>query len=230
MKIGGLQRVSLIDYPGRICAIIFTQGCNFRCPYCHNPELVDPKRFGPATSEEEIFAFLEKRMGKLDAVEITGGEPTIHPDLERFIQALKAMKYLVKLDSNGSHPDVVEKLIEKGLVDYLAMDVKGPLEKYTRFAGVDVDIHAIQKSIDLIIQSGIEHEFRTTVVRSMLDLDDLLRIAERLKNAEVYALQAFVPVKTLDGAFLAEKTYTPEEFLFFKGEIEKKDGLHVIVR
>ena len=229
MKIGGLQKVSLIDYPGQICAIVFTQGCNFRCPYCHNPELVDPQRFGPVIPEEEVLAFLEKRIGKLDAVEITGGEPTIQHDLKDFIKKLKGIGYLVKLDSNGSNPGIVEELIKEKLIDYFAMDVKGPLEKYSQVAGVDVNIRDIQRSLSLIMDSGIEHEFRTTVVRSMLDLGDLLSIAKLLKSAKKYALQGFVPVKTLNGDFLDEKTYTPEEFSVFKKEIEK-DGLHVLIR
>jgi pyruvate formate lyase activating enzyme len=229
MKIGGLQKVSLIDYPGRVCAIIFTQGCNFCCPYCHNPELVDPQRFGPVFSEKEVLSFLEKRIGKLDAVSITGGEPTLQHDIEGFIETVKEMGYFVKMDTNGSFPDVVEKLIRKNLVDFLAMDVKGPLEKYSRIAGVDVNIQDIQRSLSLIMDSSIEHEFRTTVVRSMLDLGDLLSIAKLLKDANIYILQRFVPVKTLNGDFLDEKTYTPEEFSIFKKEIEK-DGLRVIIR
>ncbi len=111
MKIGGLQKISLIDYPGRISAIVFTQGCNFRCPYCHNPELVDPAQYGPILPEEEVFSFLEKRRGKLDAVTVTGGEPTLQPDLDRFLQEIKGMGYLTKVDTNGSNPDVLERLI-----------------------------------------------------------------------------------------------------------------------
>jgi pyruvate formate lyase activating enzyme len=229
MKIGGLQKVSLIDYPGQLCAIVFTQGCNFRCPYCHNPELVDPQRFGPVIPEDEVLAFLQKRIGRLDAVELTGGEPTIQHDLKDFIGKLKGMGYLVKLDSNGSNPGLIEELVRKQLIDYLAMDVKGPLEKYSQVAGVDVNIQDIQRSLSLIMDSGIEYEFRTTVVRSMLDLGDLLSIAKLLKNAKRYVLQGFVSVKTLNDHFLDEKTYTPEEFSIFRKEIEK-EGLHVIIR
>ena len=229
MKIGGLQKVSLIDYPGRICAIIFTQGCNFRCPYCHNPELVDPQRFGPVFSEDEVLSFLEKRIGKLDAVSITGGEPTLQHDIGGFIESVRGMGYSVKMDTNGSFPDVIETLTKKNLIDFLAMDVKGPLEKYSQVAGVDVDVKNIQRSLSLIIDSGLEYEFRTTVVRSLLDLGDLLSIAKLLKNAKSYVLQGFVPVKTLNSDFVDEKTYTPEEFFFFKKEIEK-EGLHVVIR
>lgn len=229
MKIGGLQRISLIDYPGRICAIIFTQGCNLRCPYCHNPELVDPQRCGPLFSEEEVLAFLEKRKGRLDAVSITGGEPTLQPDLERFLQTLKGFGYLIKMDTNGSNPEVIEDLIQKRIVDFWAMDVKGPLDKYRQISGVAVDPGKIQKSISLIMAAGTEHEFRTTVVRSLLDRDDLVRVAKLIKGAKSYVLQGFVPVKTLNDDFLNEKTFSPEEFSALKEELEA-EGMQVIVR
>jgi pyruvate formate lyase activating enzyme len=212
MRIGGLQKFSLIDYPGRISAIVFTQGCNFRCPYCHNPELVDPVQYGPVLPEEEVISFLEKRRGKLDAVTMTGGEPTLQPDLDRFLQEIKKMGYLIKLDTNGSMPDTLERLIHAGLVDYLAMDVKGPLKKYGQIAGTEVQTRKIRKSIALIANSGIDHEFRTTVVRSQLDNEDLIAIAGLLKNGRLHVLQTFVPVKTLCPEFLAETSYSPAEF------------------
>ena len=186
MKIGGLQKISLIDYPGRISAIVFTQGCNFRCPYCHNPELVDPAQYGPILPEEEVISFLEKRRGKLEAVTVTGGEPTLQPDLDRFLHEIKGMGYLTKVDTNGSMPDVLERLIRGRLVDYLAMDVKGPLKKYGQIAGTKVQTQKIRKSIELITASGIEHEFRTTVVRSQLVNGDLIAIAGLLKKARLY--------------------------------------------
>jgi pyruvate formate lyase activating enzyme len=212
MRIGGLQKFSLIDYPGRISAIVFTQGCNFRCPYCHNPELVDPVQYGPVLPEEEVISFLEKRRGKLDAVTLTGGEPTLQPDLDRFLQEIKKMGYLIKLDTNGSMPDALERLIHGGLVDYLAMDVKGPLQKYVQIAGTEVQTRKIRKSIALIANSGIDHEFRTTVVRSQLVNEDLIAIAGLLKKGRLHVLQTFVPVKTLCPEFLAETSYSPEEF------------------
>jgi pyruvate formate lyase activating enzyme len=211
MKIGGLQKFSLIDYPGRISAIVFTQGCNFRCPYCHNPELVDPTQYGPILSEAEVISFLEKRRGKLDAVTLTGGEPTLQPDIDRFLQTLKKMGYLIKVDTNGSKPDVLERLIQGGLVDYLAMDVKGPLHKYRQIAGAEVQFRKIRKSIALITNSGIDHEFRTTIVRSQLVNGDLIAIAGLLKKARLYVLQTFVPLKTLCPDFLVETSYTPED-------------------
>ena len=228
MKIGGMQKVSLIDYPGRITAIVFTQGCNFRCPYCHNPELVDPAQYGPILSEEEVISFLEKRRGKLDAVTVTGGEPTLQPDLDRFLQTIKGMGYLTKIDTNGSNPDVLERLIRGRLVDYLAMDVKGPLKKYERIANVKVKTAKIRKSIELIMASGIEHEFRTTVVRSQLDNEDLIATAELLKKG-LYVLQSFVPAKSLDHEFLTEISYSPEEFADIQKKLESK-RLRVFIR
>jgi pyruvate formate lyase activating enzyme len=228
MKIGGLQKISLIDYPGRISAIVFTQGCNFRCPYCHNPELVDPAQYGPILSEEEVISFLEKRRGKLDAVTVTGGEPTLQPDLDRFLQEIKGMGYLTKIDTNGSNPDVLERLIRGRLVDYLAMDVKGPLKKYERIANVKVKTAKIRRSIELITASGIEHEFRTTVVRSQLDHEDLIVTAELLKKG-LYILQSFVPAKSLDHEFLTEISYSPEEFADIQKNLESK-RLRVFIR
>ena len=228
MKIGGLQKISLIDYPGRISAIVFTQGCNFRCPYCHNPELVDPAQYGPILSEEEVISFLEKRRGKLDAVTVTGGEPTLQPDLDRFLQEIKGMGYLTKIDTNGSNPDVLERLIRGRLVDYLAMDVKGPFRKYERITNVKVNTAEIRRSIELITASGIEHEFRTTVVRSQLDNEDLIATAELLKKG-LYVLQSFVPAKSLDHKFLTEISYSPEEFADIQKNLESKH-LRVLIR
>jgi len=153
MKIGGLQKISFIDYPGSIGAVVFVQGCNFRCPYCHNPELVDPERYGPLLNEGEVLAFLEKRRGKLDAVTLTGGEPTLQPDLVGFLRKVREMGYRIKLDTNGSQPEVLAALIREKLVDYLAMDIKGPREKYARIARVEVDLAAIGRSVELITES-----------------------------------------------------------------------------
>jgi len=229
MKIGGLQKFSLIDYPGRISAIVFTQGCNFRCPYCHNPELVDPAQYGPILSEEEVISFLEKRRGKLDAVTVTGGEPTLQPDIDRFLEVIKAMGYLTKVDTNGSMPDVLERLIHGRLVDYLAMDVKGPLSKYGQIAGTKVQTQKIQKSIALITNSGIDHEFRTTVVRSQLDNGDLIAIAGLLEKARLYVLQTFVPVKTLCREFMAETSYSSEDFSAVQKYLKNKH-LRIVFR
>lgn len=219
MKIGGLQRVSLIDYPGKICAILFTQGCDFRCPYCHNPELVDPDQYLECIPEEEIFSFLEKRRGKLDAVSITGGEPTIQPDLVEFIERIKDIDYLVKIDTNGSRPEILEKLINQKLVDYIAMDVKAPLERYRKITKSNVNPDSVKRSIEMIMDSGIEYEFRTTVVKSLLKIDDLQRIGRLIKDARLYVLQKFVPSKSLDKRFLSKTTYSDKHFETLKEEL-----------
>jgi pyruvate formate lyase activating enzyme len=228
MKIGGLQKFSLIDFPGRISAIVFTQGCNFRCPYCHNPELVDPTQFGPILPEAEVLSFLEQRRGRLDAVTLTGGEPSLQPDMDRFLERIKGMGYLTKIDTNGSNPDLLDRLIRGRLVDYLAMDVKGPLRKYERITNVKIETANIQRSIELIATSGLEHEFRTTVVRSQLDQADLVETAELLKRG-LYLLQAFFPTKCLNPRFLTEVSYTPEEFADIRKQLES-GSLRVMVR
>ena len=155
MKIGGFQKVSLIDYPGRISAVVFTQGCNFRCPFCHNPELVEPERFEGLSPEAEILTFLEKRKGRLDAVVITGGEPTLQTELIPFIIHLKAMGYRIKLDTNGALPDVLEEMLGRGLLDYVAMDIKAPLERYSEVTKTKTDGQRILKSISLIMGSSV---------------------------------------------------------------------------
>jgi pyruvate formate lyase activating enzyme len=185
MIIGGLQKISLIDYPGMICAVAFTQGCNFRCSYCHNPELVDPARYGACLSADEVLAFLEKRRGKLDALTISGGEPTIQTDLTSFIKRVRDRGFLIKLDTNGSSPDVLDGLMNDKLVDYIAMDVKGPLDKYETIVCKAVDVKKIQKSIRLIMASGLPYEFRTTVVKSLLQESDILKVGELIQNARL---------------------------------------------
>lgn len=229
MKIGGLQKISLIDYPGLISAVVFTQGCNFRCPYCHNPELVDPARYGPTLPEKEVISFLEKRRGKLDAVTVTGGEPTLQQDLARFLQKLKRMGYLTKIDTNGSNPDVLEGLIRGNLVDFFAMDVKGPLPKYERIAGAGVNISKITKSIDLIAASGIDHEFRCTVVRSQLEREDLIAVAKLLTGAGCFVLQTFVPGRILSRKALTDQSYSAEDVSAVQKSLKGK-RLRVVLR
>jgi pyruvate formate lyase activating enzyme len=222
MKIGGLQKVSLIDYPGLISAIVFLQGCNFRCPYCHNPELVEQKLFRPAIDEKEVFEFLKLRKGKLDAVTISGGEPTIHKELIPFIKNIRKMGFAVKLDTNGSRPQIIRELLEQKLLDFIAMDVKAPLEKYKSVINVPVDQKLIKESIKAILKSKVAHEFRTTIVQVLLNQNDIMKIAEVIKGAHQYSLQKFVAVKTLDKQFLKEKTYSDEELGKIKKRLEKE--------
>ena len=214
MLIGGIQKTSLLDYPGKISAIIFTQGCNFRCPYCHNPELLKTGENASLVSVSSVLDFLKTRIGKLDGVVITGGDPCLHKDLPEFIKAVKQLGFLVKLDTNGSFPGMLENLINENLIDYIAMDIKAPFEKYSSIAGCDIDIEKIKRSVHLVLESGIDYEFRTTVVKSMLAYDDFEKIGNEIHGAKRYYLQKFVPTKTLDTKLLrAGENYSEAEFL-----------------
>ncbi len=196
MRIGGFQKCSLIDYPGKLSAIIFTLGCNFKCSYCHNPELVNPELFPEPIPEGDILAFLARRKGKLDALVITGGEPTLQKDLVEFALKVKELGFLVKLDTNGSNSCILEKLI--GIVDYVAMDIKAPLEKYHRVSNSNIDTGEIKKSIELIMNSDRDYEFRTTVVKSELEESDILKIGELIQGARLFVLQKYaVPEKNV---------------------------------
>ncbi|MBU1778481.1 anaerobic ribonucleoside-triphosphate reductase activating protein [Patescibacteria group bacterium] len=192
MLIGGLQKFSVLDYPGHISAIIFTKGCNFKCQFCYNPMLVYPsKKDHTLILENDLFYFLKKRIGKLDSVVITGGEPTIQQDLPEFIKKIKKLNYLVKLDTNGTNPEMLKNLIQKNLINYIAMDIKAPLEKYNQITGVEVDFNKIQKSIKIIMQSNLPYEFRTTVVPKFLDAEDIKKIGELIQGAKKWFLQNF---------------------------------------
>ena len=219
MNIGGLQKFSMIDYPGKLTAIIFTLGCNFRCGYCHNPELVLPEKFNPSLDEKKILEFFKTRIGKLDAISITGGEPTLQADLPQFIKKIKDLGFLIKLDTNGTNPKMLKEIIDNKLVDYLAMDIKAPLKKYEEVIKMPVDLEDIKKSIKMIMDSGIEYEFRTTIVKSQLSVQDLLDIGKLIKGAQIYYLQKFVASKANDERFLKEKTYSDEEFEKIKKDI-----------
>ncbi len=192
MTIGGLLKFSLIDYPGKIAAVIFTQGCNFRCGYCHNPRLVDPRRFEPSLSGEEVLQFLRRRQGRLQGVVVSGGEPTIHHDLPDWLRRLRDLGYAVKLDTNGGRPDVVRRLLNEQLLDFIAMDVKAPLGKYRLLTGGRDCSAQIQESIHLIQTSGIDYQFRTTFVPWWLDKQDFREIWRLLKGDPHYCLQPFV--------------------------------------
>lgn len=221
MVFGGIQKLTLIDYPGKVAATVFTVGCNFLCPYCHNPELVDPKKISdqPRTTEKEILDFLATRQGLLEGVCITGGEPTLMPDLPEFIKKIKKMGFLVKLDSNGSNPAMLEKLLAKKLVDFIAMDIKAPLEKYKKVAGERVKLEDIQRSIELI-QTAPDYEFRTTVLPSLHSKKDILSIGRWLQGAKKYYLQQFKSTKTLDSAFIDEKPFEWERIAELRGLLE----------
>lgn len=211
MKIGGFQKVSLIDYPGAISSVVFTIGCNFRCAYCHNPELVKQALHPSDLPMEEIFDFLKRRRGKIDAVVVTGGEPCLQEDLVEFSVALKNMGYLVKIDTNGSRPDVLERLLTEGAVDYIAMDVKAPLSQYNAMTRVPVREKDIRRSIERIMSSGTDYEFRTTVVPAILGEKDFADIGKMIRDARRYVLQKFVPRKTLLASYLKKRSPSDEE-------------------
>ncbi len=229
MRIGGFQKVSLIDYPGQISSVVFTQGCNFRCPYCHNPELVDPFLYKETQDREAILSFLDMRKGKIDAVTLTGGEPTLQGALALFAVEIKKMGYLIKLDTNGAFPEALKTLVESGLMDYIAMDIKAPLEKYSASTCSDVNAERIRDSIDIIMASGIEYEFRTTVVPSLFSLEDLQAIAGNIKNSNRYVIQRFVPSNNLAPEFIGQKTFSLAEMNNMKETLEKYLP-HVMIR
>jgi pyruvate formate lyase activating enzyme len=195
MLLGGLQKMTLIDYPGKISATVFTVGCNFRCSFCHNPELVLSSQFmvspGDNTLEKEFFEFLKTRQGKLDGVCITGGEPTLQPDLIEFIVKIKKLGFAVKLDSNGTRPDILRELFEKKLVDYVAMDIKASLDNYQKVCGTKVDLERIKLSVDLIRNSGVDYEFRTTIVPGLHTVEEFKDVAEWLAGSRKYILQKY---------------------------------------
>lgn len=194
MEIKGLAKTTLLDYPGHVAATLFVGGCQFKCPFCHNGSLVTKADLLPDIPLEEVYSFLEKRRGVLDGVCVTGGEPTFQPDLRELLYDIKSMGYLVKLDTNGYDPTQLDHLFKEGLVDYVAMDIKNSQKKYAKTAGrADLDITRIKLSADLIRESGLDYEFRTTVVKELHSVDDMHEIAEWLKGSQAYYLQSYVP-------------------------------------
>ena len=192
MLIGGFQRFSLSDFPGRSAAIVFTQGCNFRCPWCHNAALIPREPRGETVfSDDLILGFLASRAGMLDGVVITGGEPTIQQDLPDFARRVKSLGYELKLDTNGSVPRMLSRLLEAGLVDYVAMDVKAPFGRYPALAGIQTPPEAVSESISLIAGSGIAHEFRTTLVDGMLSESEIPLIRSLLPPGSKHRIQKY---------------------------------------
>jgi pyruvate formate lyase activating enzyme len=188
MLIAGLQKFSLIDYPKKVSAIVFTQGCNFRCPYCHNKKLIESDKIS-LLRPEDVFDFLKKRQGQLDGVVVTGGEPTLHNDLIDFLRKIKEMGFLVKLDTNGSLPEKLEQILASGAVDYVAMDVKANFDKYNILSGVSVDIEKIKRSMEMIISSGIEYQFRTTWDKDLLSEEDIEIIKQMVPDKNKIVIQ-----------------------------------------
>ena len=212
MLVGGFQKCSMIDYPDKLSAIVFSQGCNFRYPYCHNPELVVPEKFNVPMREDEIIDFLKTRIGKLDGVVLTGGEACLQNNIIEFARKIKDLGFLIKLDTNGSKPDVIEKFLSENLIDYIAMDIKTSPAKYNDFFASKISFSSVLASINLIMNSGLDYEFRTTVVKSLLSKEDFIKIGELIRGAKTYYLQKFVPTKLFDESYVNAETYSDEEF------------------
>lgn len=191
MKICGLNKTTLLDYPGCVAATVFVGGCNFRCPFCHNGDLVLHSAKMKEYSEEEILTFLNKRKNVLEGVCVTGGEPTLYSDLPEFIAKIKSMGYKVKLDTNGSNPKMLKQLAEGNLLDYVAMDIKAPISGYHKVCGVQVNTESVQQSVAFLKQGVIPYEFRTTVVKELHTKQDIMEIGQWILGAENYYLQSY---------------------------------------
>lgn len=213
MRIGGLQKVSLLDFPGRIAATVFLPGCNMRCPFCHNAPLVLPgQMLDPGLTEQELMEFLQTRQGKLDGVCVTGGEPTLHRDLPDLLRRIKAMGFQIKLDTNGTNPEMLSALVGEGILDYVAMDIKNSPEKYPITCGGD-HLEAVKESAALLMNSGVEHEFRTTAVRHLHTPEDIKKIGIWLADAKRYYIQQFVDSGNLIGEGLSALSPSEMEIL-----------------
>lgn len=241
MKIHGLNKLTLLDYPGHMACLIFTGACNYRCPFCHNASLVLNPGSQPAISEDEIFSFLQSRKGILEGVCISGGEPTLQADLPEFIRKIRTMGFHVKLDTNGSRPGILKALLDEGLLDYVSMDIKNAPRKYLATIGISEESQktdsaassfdtnkgvlgfdnlitdSVRQSAELLMQSSIPYEFRTTVVKELHNEEDLLTIGKWLNGARAYYLQSFRDSETLVGASLGQfHAYEPEQMRTFR--------------
>jgi pyruvate formate lyase activating enzyme len=225
MKIGGINTLTLLDFPGKVSAIVFTAGCNFRCGYCHNVQFVEPSEIekisGHFIPEEKFFNFLKTRKGLLDGVVVSGGEPTIWPDLPNFLRKIKNQGFLTKLDTNGTNPKMLEKIFKEKLVDYVAMDIKMPLNEYETLAGVKTDGETLRKSVEIIKNSAIEYEFRTTVIEEFHDVEVMKRIFEDIGHVQKFTLQNFRPEKTLCPSFGKFHACTTEKMALLQEVAQK---------
>lgn len=220
MKICGLNKTTLLDYPGKIAATVFLGSCNFRCPFCHNSSLVLHAATEPELSREEVLNFLKKRQGILDGVCITGGEPTLAQELPEFLQQIKELGYDIKLDTNGSRPRVLKELAEQGLIDKIAMDIKTCPEKYGKLTGLRYpDLESIGESVDFLLNGKMDYEFRTTVVKELHTEEDFVSIGQWIKGAKAYYLQAYKDSEeVLQPGF---HSYTLEELQHFQSILKK---------
>lgn len=220
VEIKGLEKFASKDYPGVIASTVFLGSCNFRCPYCHNAKLVLNPGDLPTFPMEYFVDFLDSRRGWLEGICVTGGEPLLHQGLEDFLSFLKQRKLLVKLDTNGSFPSRLEKLFQMDLLDSVAMDIKAPLEKYEEVVEAKVKGEDIQKSIEIILNSGVDYVFRTTVVPGLVGQEELMKIGRMLQGAQVFQIQRFVPVNTLDPSFEQKETFSKEEILAMAKKVD----------
>ncbi|MCG8484765.1 MAG: anaerobic ribonucleoside-triphosphate reductase activating protein [Clostridia bacterium] len=214
----GQIKSSFIDYPSNICTVIFLGGCNFNCGYCHNPDIV--RRKGMSIKEEDFFKFLEKRKKYLDGVCISGGEPTLYESLCEFIQKIRSFGYKVKLDTNGTNPKVLKQLMDHNWIDYIAMDLKAPLRRYTEITGTNVNIDEIQESIEKIMVSDIDYEFRTTIAKEILSKEDINEIIKLIPNAKRYCIQNFRKVHEIIDNDRCFTPYKPDELNDMKEAFE----------
>jgi len=230
MNFKGFQKSSFNEYPGKIVCIAFTGGCNFRCPFCHNSELIFHTEKMDDISEDEIISYMEQRKKLIDGISITGGEPTLHKALPDFIRKVKQKGFVVELETNGTNPVMVEELVKDKLVDYFAMDIKAPLteEKYFdvigRVGNKEELLKNIKRSIRIIRDSGVNYEFRTTFVPGLLKKEDILTIADQLKGSKKYVIQGFLPNSTLDPEYEKKKASSPELLDELKRELKNHFG------
>lgn len=227
MNISGIQKFTTLDFPGRVACIVFTAGCNFRCGFCHNPEFVVPEKIQKIQDtfipKEAVFNFFEKREGLLDGVVISGGEPTMMPDLLDFIKdAREKFSYEIKLDSNGNKPEVLEKVIDENLVDYIAMDIKSDIENYKELVKGVVDTDKLQQSINLLKQNKVEYEFRTTLIKGVHTKEILKNMADLASGAKNYYLQEYRNSHTLDPDFVQYDAFSDSEMEQIKRLFEKE--------
>ena len=229
MLIAGLNKTTLLDYPGRVAATIFTGGCNFRCPFCHNAGLVLTPSSAESYSEEEVFSFLVKRKNVLQGVCITGGEPTLQDDLKEFIMKIKDLGYAVKLDTNGYRSEVLQSLLEKDLLDYVAMDIKNSPSKYGFTVGIEADVEKVKASVELLKKSQIDYEFRTTVVKEFHDREDFRAIAEWLKGCPKYFLQQYKESEQMICTSREFHAYEKEEMEVLARDVQSVLGENCLV-
>jgi len=214
-EIKGLEKLAPKDFVGFISSTVFLGGCNLRCPYCHNSDLILKPQSYPTVPADYFISYLDSRIKWLEGICISGGEPLFHEDLDVLLYLIKERNLLVKIDTNGSFPQKLEELIQKELIDFIAMDVKAPLERYQEVTRSKVKEEDIARSIDIIMHSGLEYVFRTTVVPGLIGHEDIEKIGQMLKGAKVFQLQQFVPVNTLDSKYIRKKPYTRKEIMGF---------------